>query len=116
MFDPPSGAADLEADVIDTEDPDPRYRDLEVERVDGLTVRARRPSPRSCHAISMAANAKLGAEAQSDHLTLFVRHHLDDASYERVLYEMMDGTLPADALTEVARALATWGTARPTTR
>ncbi|UJE15687.1 hypothetical protein SEA_LIGMA_32 [Gordonia phage Ligma] len=115
MFDPPSGEADLEGDVADTADAPTRYRDLEVGKLN-FTVSARRPSPRSCHAISMAANAKIGTGAQMDHLTLFVRHHLTDESYESILHGILIEELPADALTEVARALATWGTARPTRR
>lgn len=116
MFDPPSGVDDLACDVEDSIESSPRYRELIVDRLDGYIVSARRPSPRACHAISMAANSKIGTERQADHLTLFIRHHLTDESYVGIMAAMVEGTLPADALTEVARALATWGTARPTLR
>ncbi|QDF17564.1 hypothetical protein SEA_YAGO84_32 [Gordonia phage Yago84] len=115
MFDPPPGDADLQGDVELTDEPDTGYRELTVEALK-LTLQARRPSPRSCHAIAMAANAKLGAERQADHLTLFLRQNLSEESYREVLSGMMSGELPADALQEVARALSTWGTARPTRR
>ncbi|WAB09210.1 hypothetical protein SEA_LITTLEMUNCHKIN_34 [Gordonia phage LittleMunchkin] len=115
MFDPPVGDADLEGDAEITPDTPSPYRPLEVPKL-GLTIQARRPSPKSCHAIAMAANAKIGTEAQVNHLTLFIRNNVTDDDYGRVLSSMMSGDLPADALQEVARALSTWGTARPTRR
>ena len=115
MFEPPSGEADLEADTEDASPEPTRYRDLYVESAK-LTVKARRPTPRACHAVAMAANSKIGAAMQADHLTLFIRHHLDDESYTAILSGMLTGDLPADAMQEVARSLATWGTARPTVR
>ncbi|AWN04238.1 hypothetical protein FDJ57_gp37 [Gordonia phage Sour] len=113
MFDPPSGDADLGADAEDAVVRAPRYREFVVEKL-GLTLEARRPDPRAAHALAMAANSKIGAQGQADHLTLFIRHHVSDESYRTILERTMLGDLPSDSLTEVARALATWGTARPT--
>ncbi|QFG11181.1 hypothetical protein PBI_CLOVERMINNIE_34 [Gordonia phage CloverMinnie] len=111
MFDPPSGEADLASDAEEIEPAGP-YRDLAVKGVG--TVRARKPQPRSAHALAMAANSKIGASAQADYFTLFVRHHLDDDSYEDLLRGMVEGDYPLDAMPKVARELSVWGTARPT--
>ncbi|QGH80043.1 hypothetical protein SEA_NHAGOS_32 [Gordonia phage NHagos] len=114
MFDPPSGTDDLAGDVEEIE-PTGRFRERTIDTDLGpVRYQARKPQPRSAHAIAVAANAKLGVESQVNHLTLFVRHHLTDESYEDLLVGMMEGRYPREIMAEVARDLSTWGTARPT--
>lgn len=89
-----------------------RYSWIEVPDVG--RVRARKPMPNAIPAMAMAANAKIDAQAQTDYVVLFVRNHLDEGELERIYYEMITGDMPRDALTLIAREIATWGTARPT--
>lgn len=77
-------------------------------------VLARKPMPGSAAALAMAANAKIDAAARQSYLVLFVKNHIGDTEYERLLLGMMEGELPTDTVEKVARAVATWGTARPT--
>lgn len=77
-------------------------------------VRARRPMPNATYALASAANSKIAINAQMDYLVLFVRNHLADGELERVYHEMITGDMPPDALERIARSVATWGTARPT--
>lgn len=113
MFDPPPGDTDLAADVEDLPADTRGYRDLAIEGID-ITVKARRPQPRSAHAIAAAANSKASVEMKIDHVTLFVRHHIRDEDYEEILRGTLTGEYPSDTMTRVARELAIWGTARPT--
>lgn len=89
-----------------------KLRPLEVPEVG--TVMARPPMPGAAAALAMAANAKIDAVSRQNYLVLFVKNHIGDVEYERLLYEMMIGELPADTVEQVARAVAVWGTARPT--
>lgn len=91
---------------------DAPYRPLEVPEVG--TVLARPPMPRSTAALAMSANAKIDATARKEYLTLFVRNHLADGEYDRLLIAMMNDEAPADTIGRVAREISTWGTARPT--
>lgn len=92
------------------------------------TVSARRPRPNAVPLLAMSVNPDIpidpdvddGLDAETkankarDHyLSLFVRTHLDDGEHERVLAAMMTDDAPADSMGKMARALATWGTARP---
>jgi hypothetical protein len=112
MFDPPPGDADMLGDAEHADVAPVRYSDLDIEDVG--VVRARRPLPNAVPALAMAANAKLDIGARADYLVLFVRNHLAPGELERVYVEMITGDMPADAVERIARAVATWGTARPT--
>ena len=48
----------------------------------------------------------------TDHLTRFVEVHMTPDGFEDLLLGMVDGRYPSDTVTALARALATWGTAR----
>lgn len=113
MFDPPPGNVDLEHDVEDLPADLRGYRPLEIEGTT-LTIQARRPQPRSAHAIAAATNSKASVEMKLDHVTLFVRHHVADDDYEEILRGTLTGEYPSDTITRVARELSIWGTARPT--
>lgn len=111
MYDPPDSFDDMLGDA-DLAPPDGAFTALVVEGV-GI-VRARRPMPNAVPVLAMSSNAKLDAVAQQGYLTLFVRNHLDAGEHERILAGMIDGDLPANSIGQIARAIATWGTARPT--
>jgi hypothetical protein len=115
VYEPPSGLDDMIGDADQWEcwerNP-PKYRDLEVEGVG--TVRARRPMVNSIPALAMAANADIEAQSRGDYVVLFVRNHLAEGELERIYVEMITGVAPADSIGRIARAVATWGTARPT--
>lgn len=110
MYEPPPGFDDMlgDAELVPMEGP---FRTLEVPGVG--SVLARRPMPRSTAALAMSANAKIDATARQDYLTLFVRNHLADGEYERLMVAMINGEAPPDTLGRVARSISTWGTARP---
>jgi len=109
-FEPPPGYTDLLADA-DITPPCGGYEPLSVPAV--ATVAARRPAPRAAAALAMSANRRLPAERSAGHLIRFVTDHLADDDYERLLDAMMEGRAPHDTVGRVARAVATWGTARP---
>lgn len=111
MFDPPPGYDDMLGDS-ETAPSSDRFDWLDVPQVG--TVKARRPMPNAIAALAMAGNAQIDEQARSDYLVLFVRNHLSDDELERVYVEMMTGEVPADSLERIAKAVATWGTARPT--
>lgn len=111
MYDPPPGYDDMNGDA-DVGPSSTRFDELEVPGVG--TVRARRPLPNATSALAMAANSKIDAQARSDYLVLFVRNHLDEGELERIYHTMITGDLPTDSIERIARAVATWGTARPT--
>jgi hypothetical protein len=77
-------------------------------------IAASKPMPFSAAALAMTANAKISLDSQLGYLNLFVRNHIGDEAYENLLVRMMNGELGSDALGRVARAIATWGTSRPT--
>ena len=111
MYDPPPGFDDMIGDAELTP-PDGPFTPLDVPEVG--EVIARRPMPNAVPALAMSTNAKIDALARQNYLTLFVQNHLDTGEYERLLAAMMEGDLPADTIGRVARTIATWGTARPT--
>ncbi len=110
MFDPPPGYADLlgDAEIAPCSD---RLDQLAVEGVG--SVLARRPMPRALGALAMAANPALTDTARTDYLILFVRDHLAEDELERLYVAMMVGELPTNSIELIARAITTWGTARP---
>jgi hypothetical protein len=89
-----------------------RFDDLDVEGVG--PVSARRPMPNAIPALASAANSKIDAQARVDYLVLFVRNHLAPGELERIYHGMITGDTPSDSVERIARAVATWGTARPT--
>ena len=111
MFDPPDGFDDMLGDA-ETATYSSKFNELEVEGVG--TVRARRPLPNAVPCLAMAANAQIDISPRMDYVVLFVRNHLDEGELERIYFEMITGEAPADSIERIARAVATWGTARPT--
>lgn len=111
MFDPPPGYDDMLGDAEQTCESLSFY-DLEVPGVG--VIKARRPLPNSIPALAMAANAKIDLTSRSDYLVLFVRNHLGEGELERIYVEMIRGLHPPDTIERIAKAVATWGTARPT--
>lgn len=111
MYDPPDSFDDMlgDAELVAQAGP---FKPLDVPGVG--VVKARRPLPNAVPALAMSSNAKLDAVTQQGYLTLFIQNHLDDGEFDRILFEMIEGDLPANAVGRIARAIATWGTARPT--
>lgn len=112
MFEPPPGYVDFASDAEDAAEPTGRFRDLLVDDVG--VVSARKPIPRSASNLAAAWNSKASGTAQLAALKRFVQSHLADGEWARLIAGMEDGQLPADSVELVARAVATWGTARPT--
>jgi hypothetical protein len=112
VYDPPAGFIDLLADAEDYPITG-ETQDLDVPRVG--VVKARKPMPRAAAALAMTAYDRLPAEKQLEHFTRFVTDHIGHDEYERLLGGMLAGELPSDAIQRTARAVATWGTARPYT-
>jgi len=115
-YEPPEGWDDALDDAANHPTPDipGQYQPLEVDEVG--TVMCRRPMPNAAAALAMAANSKIDDVGKVDHLGLFLRNHMQPGEEARVLVGMMRGEFPADAMHRVARAVSTWGTARPTRR
>lgn len=111
MFDPPPGYSDLEGDSKFAPYSE-HFFDLEVPEVG--TVKVRPPMPNAVSSLASAAQSKITVTSRSDYLVLFVRNHLDEGELERVYYEMITGDMPPDAIEQIARSIATMGTARPT--
>lgn len=116
MHEPPDGYEDL---LHDSGGDVPRpatsgFRELDVPTVG--VVLARPPLPNAAGALAMAANAKIDGMSQLNYLTLMIRNHLAPGELERILVGQMNSQYPADAVQQIARAVCTWGTARPTRR
>lgn len=132
-YEPPSGAADLAAQAEDAALP-VVLADAVAEHVTatadagpdavhyphlitrgGVQVWARRPRPEALHAFSMAVSKHSKATIQTDMVTLFVRSHICEQSYELLLERMMDpeGSFEVSDLGMVMQDIATLGTARP---
>ncbi|WP_286932134.1 hypothetical protein [Microbacterium sp.] len=119
----PSGYADLCSDADDAPPLGP-VRDLHVDQVG--VVRARKPMPRSAAVLTAAVQPQFPAhvprrdrdrlrdQMAGEAAERFLRDHLADGEYERLIDAMIDGQAPADTLTRVLEGIATWGTGRPT--
>lgn len=107
---PPAGYDDLVADA-ETVAMSGDYDTLDVPKVG--PVLARRPAPRSAAALAQASNSKLSEVDRISYLTLFAIDHLAEGETDRLYAEMVFDELPADTMQRVAKAVATWGTARP---
>lgn len=70
--------------------------------------------PHSIANLAAAYRADIPAGKQQEHLVRFLRGHLADGEYERLMRGMMTDELPEDTVALVVEAIATWGTARPT--
>lgn len=115
LHEPPDGYEDLLYDSGgDLPVKHEGYRELDVPTV-GI-VMARPPMPNAAGALAMAANAKIDSISQLNYLTLMVRNHLAPGELERILVGQMNSQYPADSVHQIARAVCTWGTARPTRR
>lgn len=112
MYNPPPGFKDMENDAEGVASPAGPYSELEVPDV-GI-VRARKPMPNAVPNLALSAAAEISNTSRADHLTRFVRNHLDYGEADRLLAGMINGELPADTYGKVGIAIATWGTARPT--
>lgn len=110
MFDPPPGYADMLGDA-ETSPSSERYEPLMVPEVGVVT--ARRPMPNAVASLAMAANSSLTDNERSDYLVRFVRDHLHTDELERVYVAMMNDEAPSNSVDLIARAITTWGTARP---
>lgn len=112
MAKPPPGYIDMLGDAEDVPSPPGPYQDIEVEGVG--TVRARKPMPNAVPNLAHSVAAHIDNTARADHLTRFVRNHLEYGEANRLLAGMIMGEFPADTYRLVGEAIATWGTARPT--
>lgn len=122
MWDPPPGFADLLGDATLAPRSD---RDWPLTVPDVGSVRAYRPGPGAAAHLGMAVNPEpelpddtedpkaAAAKLRDEHLTLFIIEHLAPGEHERILENLVTTDLPADTMGRIARALATWGTARP---
>lgn len=111
MHDPPDSFDDMLGDAELQPFTGP-FAPLDVPGVG--VVSARRPMPNAVPVLAMSVNAKIDVADKQGYLTLFLQNHLATGEHERILVTMMDGDLPVDSMGRVARAIATWGTARPT--
>lgn len=129
IFEPPPSYVDLLADAEDTPERG-QFRNLQIPGVG--VVSARKPMPRSAAALAMSfhatldpdrANAELDAQGrksalerqQSRYRDQFIRDHLADGEFDRLMVDMLDPDrdLPTDTTWRLVRCIATWGTARP---
>lgn len=110
MFDPPPGFNDLVSDAEGCPITGP-LRSLKIPAVG--TVQARKCRPRAAAALAMGHNKRIPDSEKLSYQSRFLLDHLDAVEYERLLLGTLEGDLPVDALHRVARAVATWGTARP---
>jgi hypothetical protein len=110
MFDPPPGYVDMLGDA-ETAAYSELYETLVVTDVGVLT--ARRPRPNAIAALAMSATPSQLDTSRADFIVMFVTNHLHPDELERVYVAMMIGNAPSDSIDRIARAIATWGTARP---
>jgi len=114
MWEPPPGFKDLLGDADRwTPSVDDAFEELEVPIVG--VIHARRPRPVSVAKLSMVNNRKVKPEDQKRYFDSFVIDHIGQDEFERIALELMMSTTnyEVDALQRIARAVATWGTARP---
>lgn len=112
MREPPPGYDDILGDADGVPDPPGPYHSIEVEGVG--PVRARKPMPNAVPNLAHSVAAHIDNQARADHLTRFVRNHLEYGEADRLLQGMIMGDLPAETYSLVGQAIATWGTGRPT--
>lgn len=111
MWEPPPGIPDMLGDAELVAPWTGDYTALKVPDVG--TVLARRPRPDAVPHLAMSVNPDADSVTQQHYATLFVRNHIDPGDHERILAAMVDDAMPDNTIGLLARALATWGTARP---
>jgi hypothetical protein len=111
LFDPPPGWEDMLSDALRSA-PLPESEPL---KVPGLgTFQAREPRPRSIAVLAMTQNDQIDDLERLNMVNLFVRQHLGEGEYERVVEGMIDDVFPEHGTVgKLMEAIATWGTARP---
>lgn len=109
-FDPPPGYADFfgDAELFPGDD---RYGYVDVPRVGGL--RFRHLTPASGVHLVRAASGRFNDTARSDAMMALVSSHVPEEELGRIAEAMMDGAGVEDSTLRIARAITTWGTARP---
>lgn len=112
MFEPPEGIIDMLTDAELVAPAEHPFQPLDVPGV-GI-VQARRPMPNAAANLAMSENSKMSPSERQSHRIRFLRNHLAPGEHERMTVAMMQGEMPYDATEKVVRAVATWGTARPT--
>lgn len=112
MFEQPDGIDDMLADAEFLPPAKHPFHDLLVPGV-GM-VHARRPMANAAANLAMSENSKLDAPTRQEHRIRFLRDHLEPGEHERMTEAMIRGDMPFDATEKVVRAVATWGTGRPT--
>lgn len=108
MFDPPPGNDDLASQV---------FGDEYTIAVGGETIAVKRPNARALHVFTTAISRHAPKESQNNMVALFVRDHMSETDYERLLARMIDPDETSVSLADlgrVMREIATLGTARPT--
>lgn len=111
-FDPPPGYDDA-LDDAESVPLRPNFHRIKVPEVGWIS--ARKPMPNAVASLAMVGNPKLKLEARAEFMMLFVRNHLDEGELDRVLYRMLTSpTAHPHTIEKIAQAVATWGTARPT--
>lgn len=82
----------------------------------GHTVQVRKPLPQALQAFSMAASKYTKPKTQNNMITLFVRNHVSDRSFQELLAAMMDPneSITMEAFGDLMAKIATLGSARPT--
>lgn len=111
VYNPPDSFTDALNDALAARDQNQPFEELLVPGIGYL--QARKPRPCAVGALGNAVNAKAGDKDRNHYIGLFVNDHLDDESWDRVMVGMMTGELSKDAVHDVCKALATWGTSRP---
>mgnify|MGYP001213544850 CR=1 FL=1 len=111
MYPPPPGYVDL---LSDAEAYPAVTGDTAPLEVDGVgTLMACKPDPASVASLAVSGSPDYPPGDRTDHLVRFVARHLDGDELERLYLDMMLSKAPATGMESVARALSTWGTARP---
>lgn len=110
MFEPPAGYDDLLADAETA----PVAGGFVAHPIEGLgVVNLRRPGPRAAAALAMSVRPKIDPATRLGYLEMFVCDHTEDGYFITMLGDMIDAKVPDDALGRLARAVATFTTARP---
>ena len=76
-------------------------------------IQARKPQPASVAYLAMSACPETTGNEQLSNLVRFADTHAGPGEMERIYLAMMAEKLPPTAVEMIARAVATWGTARP---
>lgn len=112
MYEPPSSVIDLESDAEETPITG-SFRPLEISGYG--TISARKPQPAAVAMIAAAVRSKASAEFRNEALVMFIQAHMSADDFGEMMRRQITGEVPDRfSVGDVAEALATWGTARPT--